>query len=188
MSYPVESERGDLTESHLKSLLEYSPETGAFWYIRDSGNVKAGTVVNLITAHGYRSVMINYKWYPLHRLAWLWMTGSFPAKGLQIDHRNGIKTDNRWCNLRLSSPSQNQQNAKKPTHNSTGVKGVLLIQGRGNRRPAYEARIEKEGKHYCRSKSFDPSSEVSKQLALGYVTTWLQTKRAEIHGEFANHG
>jgi len=36
------------------------------------------------------------------------MTGEWPQN--TIDHRNGIRTDNRWANLRAATQSQNNQN------------------------------------------------------------------------------
>ena len=34
-----------------------------------------------------------------HDIIWMLMTGEFP-KG-QVEHINGINSDNRWCNLRI---------------------------------------------------------------------------------------
>ena len=41
-----------------------------------------------------------------------------------VDHINHDKTDNRKQNLRIVTRSQNQQNMKVPSHNSSGVRGV----------------------------------------------------------------
>jgi len=45
-----------------------------------------------------------------HRLMWETFNGSIPA-GMQINHRNGKKTDNRLANLEIVSRSQNMQHA-----------------------------------------------------------------------------
>jgi AP2 domain len=42
----------------------------------------------------------------------------------RIDHINGCKWDNTKANLRLVSPSVNQQNRRTNSRNSTGYKGV----------------------------------------------------------------
>lgn len=52
------------------------------------------------------------------------MTGKWPA--WEVDHINGIKTDNRWPNLREATGSQNQGNRKLTKANKTGFKGVTL--------------------------------------------------------------
>jgi hypothetical protein len=41
-----------------------------------------------------------------HRMIWESVHGPIPA-GLQINHINGIKTDNRLANLELVTPSEN---------------------------------------------------------------------------------
>jgi hypothetical protein len=41
------------------------------------------------------------------------MHGEWPEN--QIDHINGVKIDNRICNLRLAMPHENQQNLAKPS-------------------------------------------------------------------------
>jgi predicted DNA binding protein len=44
---------------------------------------------------------------------------------VQIDHINGDKLDNRRCNLRFATGSQNQHNRIKYKTNTTGYKGVV---------------------------------------------------------------
>lgn len=44
-------------------------------------------------------------------------------KGLQTDHKNGEGLDNRRCNLRTATHSQNQQN-RKHSHGISEFKGV----------------------------------------------------------------
>jgi hypothetical protein len=42
----------------------------------------------------------------------------------QIDHINGDRLDNRICNLRVASHAENQRNSRRPTANTSGIKGV----------------------------------------------------------------
>jgi hypothetical protein len=60
--------------------------------------------------------------YLAHRLAWAFVNGEFPES--DIDHANGIKTDNRIENLRLATRSENQCNRGKHSNNKSGFKGV----------------------------------------------------------------
>jgi hypothetical protein len=53
------------------------------------------------------------------------MEGKLPPKNIHVDHINNINNDNRWCNLRLTTYSQNLANAKRSIANTSGVKGVL---------------------------------------------------------------
>lgn len=47
-----------------------------------------------------------------------------PQKGFDVDHINHNKLDNRKCNLRICTRSQNKQNQAKQKNNKSGFKGV----------------------------------------------------------------
>jgi len=73
---------------------------------------------------GYLNIKIYSFYFKEHRLVWNMFYGEIPD-GLQIDHMNGDKTDNRIENLRLVSNMDNCQNKRKSTSQSkTGVLGV----------------------------------------------------------------
>lgn len=50
-------------------------------------------------------------------------------KGLETDHVNGIKLDNRDRNLRVATTAQNQANKHKDPRNVTGIIGVTPHRG-----------------------------------------------------------
>lgn len=83
----------------------------------------AGRVAGGNNVKGYQQVMINYKIYPLHRIIYEMAHGPI-AKGLEIDHINGVKDDNRMENLRLATSSQNGMNKGAQRNNKSGYKGV----------------------------------------------------------------
>jgi hypothetical protein len=94
----------------LRELLSYDPLTGEFVWRVTRSKVRAGSRAGTPTKDGYRDITISGRDYREHRLAWLYMTGELPSG--QIDHKNRIRNDNRFDNLREATPSENAQNIK----------------------------------------------------------------------------
>lgn len=107
-----------LTLEHLRAVGKYDPNTGDFTKIKPHPRWGAGPI-RVRDKDGYIVVSIKRKQYRVHRLAWLYMTGKWPTA--DMDHVNGVRHDNRWCNLRAATRSQNLANSKKRT---AGLKGV----------------------------------------------------------------
>ena len=99
-----------LTQTALKEMLSYDPATGIFVWIVDAPWAVPGQRAGTRQHDGYRRIGIRGIGYVEHRLAWLYMTGSFPSS--KIDHRNRIRDQNHWTNLRLATHRQNCQNKK----------------------------------------------------------------------------
>jgi len=121
----------ELTVEQIKDTLDYDAGTGVFiWKIRPSKAVKAGDVAGCVEKRiGYITVGIGGRVYKAHRLAWLYVYGSWP-KGL-IDHINGNKADNRIDNLRDVLADGNSQNVRKPNRrNKSGFMGVIWFQNK----------------------------------------------------------
>ena len=120
----------NITAEQLREILDYSAETGVFiWRIRPSKSVKAGNIAGNINKVGYSTLGIQGKIYKAHRLAWLYIRGTWPV-GL-IDHINGIKADNRFENLRDVGAEGNSQNIRKPNRrNKSGFMGVIWYQNK----------------------------------------------------------
>ncbi len=112
-----------ITQERLKEVLRYEPDTGNFiWLISPRFNVPIGTIAGSENSVGYINIRIDTKLYPAHRLAWLYMTGSFPNQDL--DHIDRVRTNNKWSNLREATDSQNYLNTAKRHQNKSGFKGV----------------------------------------------------------------
>lgn len=101
-----------ITAEQLRQIAMYQPDTGIFtWKITRSSVAQAGTEFGSWDLHGYKTVRINRKSYKLHRLAWLYVHGEMPKN--DIDHINGIRHDNRICNLRDVTRKTNLENKTK---------------------------------------------------------------------------
>lgn len=89
-----------LTADRLREVLDYDPLAGIF--IRrerqGAGRNQLGEA-GAVGPAGYRIIPIDGKSYTAHRLAWLYVTGAWPSRWVQ--HKNGIKSDNRIDNLML---------------------------------------------------------------------------------------
>ena len=111
-----------LTQQQLKQHLSYDPETGIFVRANNVGRFKAGQVLGTKHSTGYSVIRINGKLYKAHRLAWLYVYGSFPES--VIDHINRDGFDNRLINLRLATQRQNCENHSLNKNNTSGYLGV----------------------------------------------------------------
>lgn len=116
--------------AYVKSRLRYESETGdLFWTNFEGGNPSwisryVGKKAGSITKHGYLYVFLGRKNIFAHRLAWALHYGVWPDD--EIDHINGVKTDNRISNLRSVSRFLNQRNKTVSPRNKSGCPGVFL--------------------------------------------------------------
>lgn len=114
-----------LTANEVRSKLAYNPLTGIFvWAANVGRSVHIGDRAGALDCYGYAVIRLNRTSHKAHRLAWLYVYGEMP--GMQIDHINGERADNRICNLRLASGSENTRNSRRHADNSAGFKGVVL--------------------------------------------------------------
>jgi hypothetical protein len=104
----------DLTHTALREVISYDQESGVFT------EIKSGARADKPCTSGYMLVYLGGRNYRAHRLAWFYMTGTWPAK--MIDHENRCKSDNRWSNLREATPSGSSYNRKG--WGKSGLKGV----------------------------------------------------------------
>lgn len=111
-----------LTQDRLKELFTYDPNTGYFTRNISTKGTNAGERAGTITVKGYISIGVDGKHYLAHRLAFLYMTGEWPKE--HVDHKNEIKIDNTWENLRDCTRSENFKNTGARKNSKTGVKGV----------------------------------------------------------------
>lgn len=121
---------------------------------------------------GYRQVMIGKKIYSVHRIAWAIYYGEHPNE--EVDHINGNRSDNRLCNLRLATSSQNNQNRRLSTRNKSGVKGVFRVKQWSGDQIWRVAVGHSRGKYH-----------IAHFHCFGLAVKHAAEKRKELHQEFA---
>jgi hypothetical protein len=144
----------DVTAEYVRELFHYDPATGVFtWKKPKSNRTKVGSVAGSPNNLGYVYLTIDWVKYRAHRVAWLYVYGSWPDQ--EIDHINGLRSDNRIANLRQSDRSLNMLNtAGKKKPNMAGLYGVRPSGGK------FTSGIVKDGK-YNHLGTFDTAREAS---------------------------
>ncbi|MBC3948337.1 HNH endonuclease [Pseudomonas folii] len=161
-----------VTAETVKEALRYSPVVGVFEWRKAGRRVRVGGLAGaVVKSTGYVRIVLAGKPYPAHRLAWLYMTGEWPAQ--DIDHIDGDRSNNAWNNLREANANTNGWNKKVLKTNKAGIKGLTQHKETGR----WQARFEANSVVW--SAMFATKSEAEKEM---------RAKREEIHGEFANHG
>lgn len=92
--------------------------------------------------------------------------------GTEVDHVNGDTLDNRRCNLRVCSSSQNKYNRAATVANTSGFKGVSFHKSRGKWQAGIKRDKEKHWLGYFQS---------AEEAARAYDAAALR-----LHGEFAH--
>jgi HNH endonuclease len=160
-----------ITIEKLKERLEYFPDEGFFrWKTSFGSRSPIGSVAGWSDGVGYKRIEIDGFAYKVHRLAWLWMTGTWP---LEVDHIDLDRSNNKWKNLREVNRQQNCFNSPARKNNRLGVKGVSFRKTGNYER--YIARIMVGGKP-IRLGDFSTLDQAAKAYADG---------AKKMHGEFA---
>lgn len=128
-----------MSQEFLQTQLHYDPETGVFTWLPDRPRARRSGGEAGVEAYGYIQILVGGRAYRAHRLAWLYVHGQWPLH--QIDHVNGIRSDNRIANLRDVPEMVNHQNLRA-TKNRTGFMGV------GKSKNRFYAAIQAEGKYH----------------------------------------
>lgn len=127
----------------LKSVLHYDASTGVFiWKQRTQDMFNAANPVRACGAWNYRhagkpaftteghggyfTTTIFGNRIMAHRAAWCMGMRQNIEENILIDHINGDTKDNRLVNLRLSTATQNMQNAKSKKE---GLRGAFFHKG-----------------------------------------------------------
>jgi hypothetical protein len=154
-----------------RELFIYEPDTGLLrWRVRVHQRGPVGSVAGTLTKNGYTRLMYKQSSYLAHCVIWAIQTGSWPEQ--QIDHRNRVRTDNRWDNLRAATRSQNARNCRISGHNTSGVKGVHFVRSEGKWQAS--ARIGGKVHYFGQHKTLEEAATARRNGVQG------------IYGDFAN--
>jgi hypothetical protein len=112
--------------------MDYDPETGLltwrprgqpYWDARYAGKEALTGMVD-----GYKRGKVNEVCVRAHRVIWAYVHGYWPEN---VDHINGVRTDNRLENLREVTVRENAQNMKRYANNKSGHTGVIWMKQNG---------------------------------------------------------
>lgn len=174
--------KADLSAQLARELLHYDPDTGLFHWkrrsVENSANLRAcnawnarcaGNEAGRINHGGYVLIDLYGSAYRAHRLAWLIAHGVWPSN--DIDHINGVRSDNRLANLRDVTRRVNLQNLRGPkrAHDDLPL-----------------------GVRWCRTNKTNPFRATIKRAGggsahIGYFRTVEEAQRAYLEAKRAHH-
>ena len=114
--------------ARARELLAYDPETGIVRWKKHRWKTKVGCLAGTEDHYGYIVVYIDGRQYRMHRIVFLMVEDRWPNG--EIDHINGLRYDNRWCNLREVSVKENRANRHFRDKTSHLPKGVGIGAGK----------------------------------------------------------
>lgn len=132
------------TYARLRELFMYDPETGnLIWRERERSDFatkpaymsfrsrRMGKPAGCVMAEGYRTIVVDGQGWLAHKLVWLFVHQEWVRyPEFEIDHINGVRSDNRIQNLRKVSKSMNQRNGAMRRNNKSGVIGVNWVKSK----------------------------------------------------------
>lgn len=157
--------------ARLRELFRYDPDTGILYRITTT---RAGKPAGTLFSTGHLQVYVDGKMSGVHRIAWALHSGEYPLT--EVDHINGDGADNRICNLRLATSSQNNRNRRLSSRNKSGVKGVFRVKWNKDVRWRVSVGYGVGKYHIDHFKCFGQAVKHANKI------------RARLHAEFANNG
>lgn len=163
-----------LTAERAREVLSYDPKTGNLTWRKPTGKKpkvgnEAGCAHTQANGYQYVQVGIDGGRYRKTTVIWLIVHGCKPIG--DIDHVNGNSTDDRLCNLREATRTQNMANKRMHKNNRSGIKGVFW----DTQRKKWRAQVRKDRKNHYAGHFTDKYEAGAAYLA----------KARELHGNFA---
>ena len=104
------------SKSMIKEKPLYNPESGIF------SSIVSHRRVGYLDKDGYIVINIYNKEYRAHKLAMILQ--GIDLKGLEVDHADGVRSNNKLSNLSAVTKKVNAKNKRLRSNNKTGVHGV----------------------------------------------------------------
>lgn len=165
---------------NIKEINElfYAKDGKLFNKIRRGRRGLKDAEVGTLSTEGYLVFGYMKRKYQVHRILFQIYHQIEEIIG-EVDHLDCDRTNNHQYNLRISTKSQNQCNAKVRKNNKLGIKGICVEKLHG--KYYYRAYITCNGKNS--KKMFEYNDD-----GLSLAKKWIEDKRKELHGAFANNG
>lgn len=158
---------------YLKSILDYNPDTGLFYYkIKTSNNVKLDKVAGCVDKElNYLKISVNNFRYYAHRLAYFYMTGIDP-KEKDVDHKDNNGLNNKFDNLRLATRAQNNGNSRKIKKKSSKYKGVSYH--KASQKWSAAIMVNYKRIHLCLYEKEEEAAQAYAQAAFKYFGSFMK--------------
>ena len=166
----IERCKDNISVDYLRGVLSYNSSSGCLTWIstKPRSSKKPGDVAGYVDGSGYLKVKVCGELLLAHRVSYALHIGSFPDG--YIDHVNGDKIDNRFCNLRVVNCSHSQVNRAVFKNNTSGYRGVTWNEAA----KSWSARCAVNGKRIHIGYFND-----AKSASLAYESAAIK-----LHGEF----
>lgn len=146
-------------------------------------NIKTGRKVgHRFAKDSSLRIEVRYKHYKFSvssaKIVFCLVHKRWAEKGLDVDHKDNDKLNNRPSNLREGTRSDNMSNRRQLIKTESGARGIEV------RKYAILARVARNKKNYKKLfliKDFD-----SKEQAILTAKAWRDATARELHGEFFN--
>lgn len=120
-----------------------------------------GLIMKQKDSFGYSKIQLRknkkYKWFFVHRLVAMMFLNNYDEK-LQVNHKNGIKNDNRVENLEMVTASENQ------IHSYRILKNIPSMKNHFGKNHVHSIKVTQFDKQNNFIKTWDSIIEASKKL------------------------
>lgn len=154
-----------ITQKEVRRCFSYNKKTGILRRKVASRNAPVGAIAGNKMSTGYLKVSFKNKQYLCHVLIWFGMKGYFPK---EIDHKDRVRDNNKWKNLRKISHKGNSINKGRQSNNTSGIPGISWDKSRNK----WYVKIKNEGIQYALGRFDDFDEAVCHRFAAEQCFEW----------------